>query len=105
MVESVPYRHFGDFLRAPVRQVNTALDVRVVSAGGGKTADGDDPRRNMRVLTLIGGAGLLVRRLTNPRIRVTSSGADILILAILLIQCILGLTTIPFQHNIRTAVK
>ncbi|MCU7716896.1 respiratory nitrate reductase subunit gamma, partial [Escherichia coli] len=52
------------------------------------------------VLTLIGGAGLLVRRLTNPRIRVTSSGADILILAILLIQCILGLTTIPFsaQH-------
>ncbi|STP20019.1 nitrate reductase 2 subunit gamma [Escherichia coli] len=35
------------------------------------------------VLTLIGGAGLLVRRLTNPRIRVTSSGADILILAIL----------------------
>lgn len=100
MVESVPYRHFGDFLRAPVRHVNTALDVRVVSAGGGKTADGDDPRRNMRVLTLIGGAGLLVRRLTNPRIRVTSSGADILILAILLIQCILGLTTIPFsaQH-------
>lgn len=54
----------------------------------------------MRVLTLIGGAGLLVRRLTNPRIRATSSGADILILAILLIQCILGLTTIPFsaQH-------
>lgn len=52
------------------------------------------------VLTLIGGAGLLVRRLTNPRIRATSSGADILILAILLIQCILGLTTIPFsaQH-------
>ena len=48
------------------------------------------------VLTLIGGAGLLVRRLTNPRIRATSSGADILILAILLIQCILGLTTIPF---------
>ncbi|MEN1743357.1 respiratory nitrate reductase subunit gamma, partial [Pseudomonas aeruginosa] len=42
----------------------------------------------------------LVRRLTNPRIRATSSGADILILAILLIQCILGLTTIPFsaQH-------
>ncbi len=109
VVELVPYRHFGDFLRAPVRHVNATLDVRVVSAGGGKTADGDDPRRNMRgidadwrcgVLTLIGGAGLLVRRLTNPRIRATSSGADILILAILLIQCILGLTTIPFsaQH-------
>ena len=46
------------------------------------------------------GAGLLVRRLTNPRIRATSSTADILILCVLLIQCILGLTTIPFsaQH-------
>lgn len=52
------------------------------------------------VLTLVGGAGLLVRRLTNPRIRATSSTADILILCVLLIQCILGLTTIPFsaQH-------
>ena len=52
------------------------------------------------VLTLVGGAGLLVRRLTNPRIRATSSTADILILCILLIQCILGLSTIPFsaQH-------
>jgi nitrate reductase gamma subunit len=52
------------------------------------------------VLTLVGGAGLLIRRLTNPRIRATSSTADILILCVLLIQCILGLTTIPFsaQH-------
>lgn len=52
------------------------------------------------VMTLVGGAGLLVRRLFNPRIRATSSTADILILSILLIQCILGLSTIPFsaQH-------
>ena len=52
------------------------------------------------VLTLVGGAGLLVRRLTNSRVRATSSTADILILCILLIQCILGLSTIPFsaQH-------
>ena len=52
------------------------------------------------VLTLVGGAGLLVRRLTNSRIRATSTTADILILCILLIQCILGLSTIPFsaQH-------
>jgi nitrate reductase gamma subunit len=52
------------------------------------------------VLTLVGGAGLLMRRLTNPRIRATSSTADILILCVLLMQCILGLTTIPFsaQH-------
>ncbi|MDX6042297.1 respiratory nitrate reductase subunit gamma [Scandinavium lactucae] len=52
------------------------------------------------VLTLIGGAGLLNRRLFNPRIRATSTTADILILSILLIQCMLGLSTIPFsaQH-------
>lgn len=52
------------------------------------------------VMTLVGGAGLLIRRLFNPRIRATSSTADILILSILLIQCCLGLTTIPFsaQH-------
>lgn len=52
------------------------------------------------VLTLVGGIGLLMRRLTNPRIRATSTTADILILCILLIQCALGLTTIPFsaQH-------
>lgn len=52
------------------------------------------------MLTLVGGAGLLVRRLTNSRIRATSSTADILILCVLLVQCILGLTTIPFsaQH-------
>ncbi|AGB84255.1 Respiratory nitrate reductase 2 gamma chain [Serratia rubidaea] len=52
------------------------------------------------VLTLVGGIMLLVRRLFNPRIRATSSTADILILSILLIQCLLGLSTIPFsaQH-------
>lgn len=52
------------------------------------------------VLTLVGGAMLLVRRLTRPRVRATSSVADILILSILLIQCVLGLITIPFsaQH-------
>ncbi len=52
------------------------------------------------VLTPVGGIGLLMRRLTNPRIRATSTTADILILCILLIQCALGLTTIPFsaQH-------
>ena len=49
------------------------------------------------VLTLVGGIGLLMRRLTNPRIRATSTTADILILCILLIQCALGLTTIPFS--------
>ena len=48
MVESVPYRHFGDFLRAPVRHVNTALDVRVVFTSGSETTDGDGARRYLR---------------------------------------------------------
>lgn len=90
---------WGSF-RALVWHVNPALDVcpflpiavkqQMAMIAGGLCG----------VLTLVGGAGLLVRRLTNPRIRATSSTADILILCVLLIQCILGLTTIPFsaQH-------
>ena len=52
------------------------------------------------VMTLVGGLLLLKRRLFNPRIRATSSTADILILSLLMIQCTLGLLTIPFsaQH-------
>lgn len=52
------------------------------------------------VLTLVGGLLLLKRRLCNPRIRATSSTADILILSLLMVQCALGLLTIPFsaQH-------
>ena len=49
---------------------------------------------------LIGGALLLKRRLTNPRVRATSSFADIMILTLLVVQVCLGLLTIPFsaQH-------
>ncbi|MGO4743842.1 respiratory nitrate reductase subunit gamma [Serratia quinivorans] len=52
------------------------------------------------VLMLIGGLMLLYRRLFNPRVRAISSGADILILVLLLVQVSLGLGTIPFsaQH-------
>lgn len=52
------------------------------------------------VMTLVGGLLLLKRRLLNPRVRATSTAADILILALLMIQCTLGLLTIPFsaQH-------
>ncbi len=46
------------------------------------------------VACLIGAALLLQRRLYNPRVRATSSIADILILIILIIQVILGLFTI-----------
>lgn len=41
-------RHFGDFLRALVRHVNAALDVRVVFASGSETTHGDGARRYLR---------------------------------------------------------
>ncbi|CAI0804247.1 Respiratory nitrate reductase 1 gamma chain [Serratia fonticola] len=52
------------------------------------------------VTMLVGGVLLLKRRLTNPRIRATSSVGDILILTLLVVQVCLGLLTIPFsaQH-------
>lgn len=52
------------------------------------------------VLTLVGGVLLLKRRLINPRVRASSSFADIMILTLLVIQASLGLLTIPFsaQH-------
>ncbi|ADM98737.1 respiratory nitrate reductase subunit gamma [Dickeya dadantii] len=52
------------------------------------------------VLTLVGGVLLLKRRLTNPRVRATSTTGDILIMSLLVIQAALGLLTIPFsaQH-------
>lgn len=46
------------------------------------------------VLCLIGLLLLLSRRLTNPRVRATSSTSDILILVVLLVQLVLGLMTI-----------
>src|SRR5690606_11997075 len=49
------------------------------------------------VLTLIGGSMLLIRRLFNQRVRAPSSTPDIIIMSILMIQCILGLSTIPFS--------
>ncbi len=52
MVESVPYRHFGDFLRALVRHVNAALDVRVVFASGSETTHGDGARRYLQCVDI-----------------------------------------------------
>ncbi|MBK4726930.1 respiratory nitrate reductase subunit gamma [Erwinia sp. MYb375] len=51
-------------------------------------------------MTLIGGGLLLKRRLTDARVRATSSAADILIMTLLVLQALLGLTTIHFsaQH-------
>ena len=52
------------------------------------------------LMCLVGGVLLLKRRLFSPRVRATTTGADILILSLLVIQCALGLSTIPFsaQH-------
>ncbi len=52
------------------------------------------------VMALVGGILLLHRRLMDPRIRVTSSFADIAILVLLLAQLLLGLATIlvSLQH-------
>jgi respiratory nitrate reductase gamma subunit len=52
------------------------------------------------ILALTGGAMLLHRRLTDPRILATSSNADIGILALLLLQLVLGVLTIfiSLQH-------
>lgn len=52
------------------------------------------------VLCLIGGVLMLKRRLFSPRVRATTTTADILILTLLVIQCALGLITIYFsaQH-------
>ncbi len=52
------------------------------------------------IMTLVGGLLLLKRRLFSPRVRATTTTADILILTLLMVQCTLGLLTIPFsaQH-------
>lgn len=52
------------------------------------------------LMMLVGGAMLLHRRLTNSRIRATSTRVDILILILLVVQVSLGLLSIPFsaQH-------
>ncbi len=46
------------------------------------------------VMCLIGLVMLIFRRLTDPRVRATSSASDILILLVLLVQLMLGLATI-----------
>ncbi|CZU34560.1 respiratory nitrate reductase subunit gamma [Enterobacter hormaechei] len=51
------------------------------------------------VLTLIGGSMLLIRRLFNQRVRATSTTPDIIIMSILLLQCILGLSTAQYPDG------
>lgn len=49
------------------------------------------------LMTLVGGAMLLYRRLTNPRVKATTSFMDNLILALIVVQAALGLVTILFS--------
>jgi nitrate reductase gamma subunit len=52
-------------------------------------------------LCFIGLTILLHRRLTDPRIRATSKKSDIMILAVLWVQLVLGLVTLPFSLHHR----
>jgi nitrate reductase gamma subunit len=63
---------------------HSAKQMLAIVAGGGAGA-----------LCLIGGAMLLHRRLFDPRIRATSSFGDSAILIMLMVQLLLGLSTIP----------
>lgn len=51
------------------------------------------------ILAFAGASLLLHRRLTDPRIRKTSSFGDIMILALLWLQLVLGLSTIPVSMD------
>ncbi|RKS87495.1 respiratory nitrate reductase gamma subunit [Orbus hercynius] len=51
------------------------------------------------VMVLIGGGALFWRRLFNPRVRATSTKADILVIAIFVVQVCLGLVTIVVSSH------
>lgn len=75
-----PHALYGLVITAPQKQM-----LAIVSGGA------------FGVLCFVGLSMLLHRRLTDPRIRATSSTADIAILALLWVQLVLGLLTIPFS--------
>ena len=75
-----PHALYGLFITAPQKQL-----LAIVSGGA------------FGVLCFIGLSMLLHRRLFDERIRATSSVADIAILALLWLQLVLGLATIPFS--------
>lgn len=79
-----PHWLYEHFISAGAKQM-----VAVVSGGTAGT------------ICFIGLTMLLHRRLTDPRIRVTSSPMDIAILLVLWLQLVLGLVTLPFsvQHS------
>ena len=88
---SVVGGHFVGFL-APHWLVSPFLigvDASVACDGRGRCTGG--------VVAIVGLSILLYRRLSDPRIRINSAHADILVLAILWLQLALGLATIPLS--------
>jgi nitrate reductase gamma subunit len=75
-----PHGLYGLVITAPQKQM-----LAIVSGGAAG------------LLCFVGLTMLLHRRLADPRIRATSSTADIAILALLWVQLVLGLLTIPFS--------
>jgi nitrate reductase gamma subunit len=82
--------HFVGFL-APHWMVSPFLNAsqhQAVAVAAGGTAG---------IVAIVGLSILLYRRLSDPRIRINSAHADILVLAILWLQLALGLSTIPLS--------
>jgi nitrate reductase gamma subunit len=82
--------HFAGFL-APHWMVSPFLNASqhqfVAMAAGGSAG----------IVAIVGLSILLYRRLADPRIRINSAHADILVLVILWLQLALGLCTVPFS--------
>ncbi len=82
--------HFAGFL-APHWMVSPFLNASqhqlLAMAAGGSAG----------IVAIIGLSILLYRRLSDPRIRINSAHADILVLALLWLQLALGLATIPLS--------
>jgi len=75
-----PHAFYGHFLEVPVKQ-------RIAIYSGGLFG----------LLCFIGLSMLIVRRVFDPRIRLTSHRTDIAILLILWVQLVIGLVTLPFS--------
>jgi nitrate reductase gamma subunit len=82
--------HFVGFL-APHWMVSPFINASqhqfIAMAGGGSAG----------IVAIIGLTILLYRRLSDPRIRINSAHADILVLVILWLQLALGLSTVPLS--------
>ena len=80
-----PHWVYEGFISAPTKQM-----FAIVSGGLAGT------------LCFIGLTMLLYRRISDPRIRLTSHRTDLAILIILWVQLVLGLVTLPFSYGHRT---